>query len=269
MLKQMTSLPLWAGSIVHDIIEGIITEGRKTGEWKTLEKAQNEAVQLLRKGWKQSIDKRWQNSPKHNVNLSELFYQDGITPEKANEYKQKVLRSLKAFYDMPLFEIMKNLPEDFWLSLEDFQKFALDTGEEVTLKIDCAFMYEDKVHLIDWKTGKVSDSVIDQLLTYCMYALKKGWAKKAEDIIIVPAYLAAYAEIGEKATPHLEVTMDRMRRQAGTIRSEYPLLTEAFKNKDNDSYFKHTDNERACKFCFFRDMCSGPVTEVGDEETPF
>lgn len=269
MLKNMTNLPMWVGSIVHDIIEEIITTGRETGKWKNLKQAQHDGVQKLRKGWGQSRDKRWQDSPKHNVNLFNHFYQEEISPEKIKEYKQKVLRSLKAFYDMPLFEVMKGLPKDAWLSLEEFQKFALDTGEEVTLKIDCAFIYDGKVYLIDWKTGKVSDSVLDQLLTYSMYALKNGWAKTAEDIIIVPVYLNVYAEIGDKATPHLEVSMDRMRRQAGTIRSEYPLLTEAFKNKDNESYFKHTDNERACKFCFFKDMCDGPVSEVGDEETPF
>ncbi len=269
MLKNMTSLPMWIGSIVHDIIEGVITYGRETGEWRTLQESQNMAVQQLRKGWKQSVEKRWQGSPKYNVNLSEHFYQDDIDKEKINGYKQKVLRSLKAFYDMPLFTIMKELPKDAWLSLEEFQIFSLDTGEEVTLKIDCAFMYEGKVYLIDWKTGRVSESVIDQLVTYSMYAMKKGWAKSADDIIIVPAYLAAYEEIGDKATPYLEVTMDNMKRQAGIIRDEYPLLTKVFANKDNDSYFKHTDNERACKFCFFRDMCSGAVTTIEDGATPF
>jgi hypothetical protein len=164
---------------------------------------------------------------------------------------------------------MQNLPFDAWLTLEDFQKFQLSTGEDVIVKIDAGFRYEGKVYLLDWKTGMVSDSVIDQLTTYSMYALKQGWADKPEDIVIIPVYLAAYAEIGEQATPHLNVTMQHIKRQAGIIRSEYPLLAQAFENKDNPLYFHKTDNERACVKCHFRDMCDGAKTEVGDKETPF
>lgn len=270
MLKNMTNVPMWIGSIVHNIIEDIITTDRQTGQWRTLEQAQHDAIQNLRKGWKQSVDKRWQGSPKKNVNLAEHFYQEEIEKDRLDSFKQKVLASLKAFYDMPLFcQIMWGLTKDSWLTLEDFQKFQLNTGEEVAVKIDCGFKYDDKVYLLDWKTGRVSDSVIDQLTTYAMYAMKKGWAKKPEDIVIIPVYLAAYAELGERAIPRLDVTMQHMKRQAGIIRSEYPLLKEAFENKDNPDYFPKTDNEYACAKCHFRDMCSGPKTEIDNTETPF
>lgn len=269
MLKNMTNMPMWVGSIVHDIIEEIITIGRATGDWSTLEQAQHNGVQALRKGWKQSKDKRWQGSPKKNINLSEHFYQEEIEKDRLDSFKQKVLASLKAFYDMPLFEVLQGLKKEDYLTLEDFQKFQLNTGENVTLKIDCGFRYKGKVYLLDWKTGMVSDSVIDQLVSYSMYSLKMKWADKPEDIVIIPVYLAAYADIGEQATPHLDVTMQHIKRQAGIIRSESPLLKEAFENKDNPGYFRHTDNERACKGCFFRDMCKGSQTEIGDTETPF
>ena len=269
MLKNMTNLPMFVGSVVHDIIEDIIKTARATGEWRTLEKAQHDGIQALRKGWKESKEKRWQQSPKHNVNLAEHFYQEEIDPEKLAAFKQKVLKSLKAFYDMPLFKIMHSLEDKDWLTIEDFAKFQLDTGEDVTVKIDTGFRYGGKVYLLDYKTGKVSDSVIDQLITYGMYALKQKWTDKPEDIIIIPVYLAAFAEIGEQAMPHLNVTMAHMKRQAGIIRNEYPLLTEAFKNKDNPDFFGRTDNERACKNCFFRGDCSGAKTEVEDGETPF
>jgi len=268
-LKQMTNLPMWVGSIVHNIIEDVITTGRQTGKWKTLEQAQHDGVQALRKGWKQSTDKRWQGSPKKNINLAEHFYQEEVDKDRLGSFKQKVLVSLKAFYEMPLFKVLQSLKKDDWLTLEDFQKFQLNTGEEVAVKIDCGFRYNGKVYLLDWKTGRVSDSVIDQLTTYSMYAMKQGWAKKPEDIIIIPIYLAAYAELGERATPHLDVTIQHMKRQAGIIRSEYPLLTKAFENKDNPSYFVKTDNEHACTRCFFRDMCPGAKTEVQEGETPF
>lgn len=269
LLKNMTNLPMFIGSVVHNIIEEIITTARKTGEWRTLEQAQHDGVQALRKGWKQSKEKRWQASPKKNINLAEHFYQEEIDPEKLATYKQKVLKCLKAFYDMPLFEIMRNLKKEDWLTIEDFAEFKLNTGEKVTVKIDTGFRFDGKVYLLDYKSGKVSDSVLDQLITYGMYALKQKWCDKPEDIVIIPVYLAAFAEIGEQAMPHLDITMQHMKRQAGIIKNEYPLLAEAFKNKDNPSYFKRTDNERACKNCFFRGDCSGAKTEVNAGETPF
>lgn len=269
MLKNMTNMYMWVGSIVHDVIEELITTGRKTGEWKTLQQTQYNATQMLRKGWKQSTEKRWQGSPKKNINLAEHFYQETIEQDKLNMFKQKVLMSLKALYDMPLFEIIKGLKKSEWLTIEDFQKFQLNTEENVAVKIDCGFKYDGKVYLLDWKTGRVNDSVIDQLTTYAMYALKQGWAKTPEDIIIIPVYLAAYAEIGEQASPHLNVTMEHMKRQAGIIKNEYPLLTKAFENKDNPQYFSKTDNETACSRCFFRDMCTGAKTEIEEGITPF
>jgi len=269
MLKNMTNMPMFVGSIVHDVIEDVITRGRKTGVWSTIDQAQEEAIQRLRKGWKQSVEKRWEESPKYNTNLAEHFYQEDIPKAKLKAYKFKVLSSIKAFFECPLFEIIKNIQPENWLSLEDFQKFHLNTEEEVTVKIDCGFKHDGKVYLLDWKTGKVSDSVIDQLTTYGMYAIKQEWAHAPEEIVIVPVYLAMYSDLGDKAIPHLSITMEHMKRQAGIIRREYPIIAQAFLERDNPDFFKHTDNERACTRCFFRDMCSGANSEIGDKETPF
>lgn len=269
LLKNMTNLPMFVGSVVHDTIEEIINTGKDSGKWITLEQAQDIALQKLRKGWKQSVEKRWQGGPKNNVNLAEHYYQEPITKEQTEKYKHKVLTSLKAFYDMPLFNVIQNVSKDSWLTLEDFQQFTLNTGEEVSVKIDCGFKHDGKVYLLDWKTGRVSDSVIDQLTTYAMYAIKKEWTKKPDNIVIVPVYLAYYLELGEQAIPQLNVTLQQMRRQANTIRSEYPLLKEAFANKDNQDFFAKTDNENVCKKCSFRDMCGGAKTTISDGETPF
>lgn len=269
LLKNITNFPMFIGSVIHNIIENIIITGRKTGKWGTLQQAQHDGVQALRKGWKESVGKRWETNPKSYINLSEHFYQEEIPKDRLDEYKRKVLMCLKAFYDCSLFEIMQNLPKEAFLTIEDFAKFQLNTGEEVTVKIDCGFRYNGKVYLLDWKTGKINDNVIEQLVTYNMYCLKQGWTKKPEDIVVVPVYLAAYSDLGEQATPHLAIEMQHMKRQAGIIRSEYPLLVQAFEHKDDPSHFERTDNERACEKCFFRDMCEGVQREIGNECTPF
>lgn len=269
MLKNMTNMPMLVGSIVHDIIEMVIKTGRQSGQWISLEDAQKDAIQLLRKAWLDSTKKRWQQSPKHNTNLAEHFYDEEIPEEKLKGYKNKVLVCLKSFYDCPLFSIMKSLLKKNWLTIEDFANFTLKTGEEVAVKIDCGFRHEGKVFLLDFKTGAVNDSVIDQLITYGMYAIKKGWVTNADDIVIVPVYLFSYPELGDKAMPYLSVGMDQLKRQAKTIQKEYPMLKEAHEKQDDVKFFQHTHSERTCNRCHFRDMCKGAVTDVQEGETPF
>jgi hypothetical protein len=269
ILKNMTNLPMWAGSIVHDEIESIIREMQHSDDSRSETVATSNVVQALRKGWLDSKNKRWEQNCKHHINLSEHYYGEPIEDRKLKDLKQKVVTCIKAFYDSPVFKIMCNLNKNDWLALEDFQKFDLKSGETVSVKIDCGFRYDNKVYLLDWKTGKVNSSVIDQLITYAMYAIKMGWAKKPEDVVIVPVFLAYYFQDKESSIPHITVTNEHILRQASIIKKEYPLLREAHSNKDKPEFFQHTDNENSCLRCRFRDICDGARSAIGEEETPF
>jgi hypothetical protein len=269
MFKNMTTLPMFVGSIVHDVVESIITDLRNGKEPPSVEAAQKVAVERLRKGWIDSTKKRWTKSAKQYTNLAEHYYQEEVSKERADAYKHKLLACIYAFYNCRLFKLMEKLGPDNWITIEEFQKFQLKDGEEVAVRIDCGFRYEGKVYLVDWKSGRVTPGTVEQLVTYAMYALKEGWAKKVEDIVIVPAYLFAWSDIGEEAIQRGAVTMKHVQRQAGTIRSEYPLLRQAYQNRDNQEHFPRTDDEKACRFCQFRGMCDGARTEVGEGETPF
>jgi len=268
-IKNMTNLPMFIGSVVHDTIEELIKSTRETNAWPELETVQASAIDKLRRGWLDSTKKRWQKSPKYYVNLAEHYYQQEIDERRLQEYKNKTLQCLKAFYDCPFFEIIKSLKKEDWLSLEDFQSFQMNTGEEVSVKIDCGFRHKGKAFLLDWKTGKVNDSVIDQLVTYSMYAIKQGWAKTPDDVVIVPVYLAAYAKLGDDAMPKLTVSAKHIHRQAEIIRQESPMLQQAHDNKDNPEFFEHTDDPRECERCHFRGICKGAQTEITDDATPF
>lgn len=270
MLKQMTNLPMWVGTIVHDEIESIINEIKDKGDCRSVSAALLNTTQALRKGWIQSKNKQWKQNPKWNINLAEHYFDREVSKNKLDGFKNKVQTCIKAFYDSPIFKMLHEVTESDWLSLEDFQKFTLSGGEEVSVKIDCGFRQDGKVYLLDWKTGKVDTNVVDQLVTYAMYALKQGWTNNPENIIIVPVYLAAYFDHGDKAMPHITVDMTKIKRQAKIIQDESPLLQQAHDNKDNPDFFKHTDNEQTCKWCnFYGTICDGARTEIMEGETPF
>ncbi len=276
ILKNMTNLLMWIGSVVHDEIELIIKHIKDeidvydiknggSGNIISQDEALNNVVQALRRGWMQSKQKRWEDNPKQNINLAEHYYQQNISEKQLNALKIKTLLCIKSFYDSPIYNIMLKLQPTDWLTIEDFQEFTLNTKEKVSVKIDCGFKHDGKIYLIDWKTGKIDQSVKEQLTTYAMYALKQGWTRKLEDIIIMPVFLAAYQDQKELAMPKLTISMDDISRQANIIRDEYPILTEAYDNRNNPDFFKHTNNEDNCKWCHFRGMCSGATKE----KTPF
>jgi hypothetical protein len=255
LLKNMTNLYMWIGSIVHDEIEGIIGEIRRSGDCRSVTVASDNITQKLREGWVESKQKEWKQDPKRKINLAEHYYNKEMDKDFLLSLKEKALRCIQAFYDSPIFKMMHEISANDWLSIEEFQSFNLATGEKVSVKIDCGFRYQGKIYLFDWKTGKIQDDVINQLVTYAMYALKKKWTTNLKDIVIVPVFLAAYHNNKETAIPFLNVKEQQILRQAQIIKEESKLLKEAHENKENLSFFEYTDNYHACKFCHFREMC--------------
>jgi hypothetical protein len=253
LLKQLTNKHMWPGSIVHEVIEHVIKTYKLNGTWTPLQDAQELGVNKLRSGWISSTKKEWKNTPK-SVNLFEHYYGEGLVKEETDRCKQIVLKSIEGFYSSRMAQIIQNLKPEDWVALEDFQKFNMDDGSEVSVKIDCGFKHNDKVFLLDWKTGKVNSNVIDQLVTYAMYALKKGFAKKLSDIVIVPVYLMYLGELGET---ELTVNKQQLFGHASVIKNESIILREAHNNRDNEEYFKYTDNTKRCQYCNFKEICLG------------
>lgn len=253
LLKQLTNKHMWPGSIVHEVIEHVIKTYKLNNKWMPLQDAQELGLNKLRSGWISSTKKEWKDRPK-SVNLFEHYYESGLTKDETDKCKKIVLDSLRGFYASKMAQIIQNLKSEDWVALEDFQKFNMEDGSEVSVKIDCGFKYKEKIYLLDWKTGKVNDNVIDQLITYSMYALKKGFAKKLSDIIIVPVYLMRLGELGEI---ELTVNKQQLLGRASVIKNESAILKKAHENKDNEGWFKYTDNVNKCQYCNFKGICPG------------
>lgn len=269
MIKNMTNMYMFVGSIVHDVIEKIIKEGIETGIHPSVETAEDMVVQKLRRGWIESEQKRWQKNAKQYTNLAEHYYKEELTHDRLQYFKQKTISCMRGFYDTPLYKVIKQLKPEDWITIEEFQSFKLKDGEGVSVKIDTGFRHNGCVYLIDWKTGKVNHDVIEQLVVYAMYALKMGWAKRPEDIIIVPIYLSFTGD--KNHALESSVSMKQINHQASIIKKEYPILEQAHTNKDDKAFFfdKRTDDSRSCDRCHFRDICPGANDEIEEGVTPF
>ncbi len=248
-LKNMTNLPMWVGTIVHDIIEECLETFNSTGQLRSLKHSKSLAVDRLRTGWQQSTKAEWKSDPKKKIRLSEHHHNIPIPKEKTEEAKAKVLKCLETFYN--LFPIIFGKNFEF-LELEDFQSFLLKSGEKVTVKLDCAIKREDgDVYLIDWKTGKENDKVIDQLSVYAMYAIKQ-LKVPLEKIKVVPVYLNNECLI--EPTP---VSMDQITGIAKKIKLETAEMVELhpYGMKLNQEKFSVTLQDWRCNYCMFKTIC--------------
>jgi CRISPR/Cas system-associated exonuclease Cas4 (RecB family) len=253
-LKNLTTFPMFVGTVVHTVIEDAIKEFRRTDKWPSLSDSQEEVVRLLRKGWKESSNKEWMKEAK-KTNFFEHYYNEIPPKKKLEDYKFKALRCISAFYKCYIFDLMSSLNDDDWIEAEEFQKFFLKDGEEVSVKLDCAFRHDGKVYIIDWKTGKPNKDIVDQVVTYSMYAIKKGWVKDVSDIIIIPVFLSSFDDDPTASLPILEITQKQITRQVTIIKKEYPILVDAFGHKDDEDYFEKTPNTNRCRYCSFKEIC--------------
>lgn len=254
LLKNLTSFPMYVGTVVHKIIEDCIKQFKKSGQWPSLESSKQKIVQLLRNGWLESKNKDWQKNSK-KVNFFEMYYNKMPDKNKLAGFKTKALKCIEAFYKCDLFKTMDSLQPEQWVSVEEFQKFQMATGEEVSVKLDLAFKNNGKLYIVDFKTGKPNDNIIEQVVTYSMYAIKMGWTDKLENIVIIPAFLAYFEDDPIAAFPTIEITKSQLKQQVDTIKREYPLLAQAHENRDNKEYFEMTQNTQKCIYCNFKEIC--------------
>ncbi len=258
MFKKMSNLFMFTGSVVHDEIQSILEEFRDTQKMRSCDDSKKRVVEALRKGLIESKNQKWKSSSSKFLNLEEHFYKKSIDKKFLIMLKNRAVKCIDTFYNSRIYEmvITSGKDKENWLSLENYQSFELKGKEKVNVKIDLALKHAGKAYLFDWKTGKISPGTIGQLTVYAMYALKKGWVKTIDDVVIVPSYLNAYTlKNKDSAIQDTPVKMSDIMSQAEVIKNEYPMLTTAHENRNNEKHFIPTDNTNACEECKFRQMC--------------
>jgi hypothetical protein len=135
-LKNMQSLPMWIGSIVHKIVERILSDLRNREE-RGVEAYQKQARDIMNREWKQSLDGDWMHKPKYNLNLFEHYYGVAVTAEECVAARDKVFACLDHFMGGGLFAGLAALRPTEWKSIEKLDRFVVNR-QPVFVKIDCA-----------------------------------------------------------------------------------------------------------------------------------
>jgi CRISPR/Cas system-associated exonuclease Cas4 (RecB family) len=122
--------------------------------------------------------------------------------------------------------------------------------------MDFIFIKDDKIHIIDWKTGKKDEKKhTKQLLAYALAVKGLNPTVKSEEILPKSVYVNG---IYEELSP--DITDEKLTNVADTIMSQTQEMQKFCLNiKENvplsiENFYK-TSNETICKMCEFQELC--------------
>ena len=249
ILKNQANIPMLVGQVVHEAVAAAINSLKATT--LPVDLAQDLAIGLFKKGWKESKSEKWKQDPKRKKNLFEHYYDEVPTRDKLEEFGQTIQTSVENFYSSDSFRFIKSIRPVNWLSREALAEFQF--GEvRIFCKLDFALKNNDGVYIYDWKTGKQIKDDERQLAVYAHFAMDE-WAVELENIRLFDVYLRFNTPVKIKVSPELlEQTRDYITRSAGEMKS---LLDDPDNNIADIEKFPMTDNLNVCRRCSFKEIC--------------
>lgn len=278
-LKQMTSFPLWGGSVVHQVIQEALQQMRESRVLPTLDQLQQRARALLNAGWKQSRDKLWKQDPKRNVNLFEHYYvREGgeITREEIDALREKVFSALEGFLSSGVPQAVLPLDATQWGRIDMLDSFvagelpATDNAPALPLKVWCAldFSYVDPeglLHILDWKTGtEHREELRLQLACYALYAMD-ALHFPLEKLRLMGVFLNDSGRIStyEISSESLVNAKSQILNSSQAMRN---CLRDPVENLAEEETFPCAANPQCCTRCPFLQVC--PAAQENSLPTP-
>ncbi len=255
ILKNLKTLDMWAGTIVHDTVAEALRRFSLRGAPITAGELQATARQKLRTGWVDAVNREWERSPKL-TNLAELYYGNGknLPPETTDRIRDKVNDCLRAFADS---EVLKEILAASYLTWKPVDK--LDSFLLEGLKIWCAvdFAYSDpagSLRILDWKTGaEREESIQTQLACYTFFAHDK-WLVPPQSVRVFGIFLRDQARVKEyPGGPDVLIdAKDRILTSAAEMRA---LLVDGERNVAREEDFPLHPDAKPCPRCNYREVC--------------
>ena len=243
-LKNLTSIAMEQGNIVHDVIKILLMRLLQTE--KPIDK--EKFFDYTRRKTEEYINKKI---------FMEVYY--NILPKIDTE---KIFLETKKF-----LENFLNSDRYVWIlskAVKNKNKWIIEPpgygetriGElKAYCKVDFLFPVEDKIYIIDWKTGKRDEKKHKkQLLGYSLWA-NFHFKKEPDKIFPIIAYMQPnYQELDIKLNEFdLEEFITIVEKET---RELYSMCSDIERNipKSKDEFVK-TNNKKLCSFCNYQELC--------------
>jgi len=261
-LKKLSALPMWAGNVVHEAIEGFLKKSDTLPSPEEQEAFIKAAVHgEMLSNWRES------EAGSLRFRLFEHEYQVPVDPEDKKIVVGTVMRSLRNFFRSDLLREVLALGRERWLTIEDLVSFEV-SETTVYLRMDLAYRARDgRVVIVDWKTGRGEGRFNEvQMAGYALYAARQGWVREPEEIETRLAYLVVPRYVSRSVDRRkLEGARAFIEKSAGNMKA---LLLDPLANLARLEDFPMIDRPQVCRRCNFRRLCFPRAEDVGLLEAP-
>ena len=243
-LKNLTSVALETGSIVHDVLETL---------FKRLQKSEEEIDQ--EKFFKYALDLTEKNCV--SKNFMEVYYKE-LKIINANEIYDKVKLCLNNFLESDRYKWIQNKAirtKNNWIIEPPGYGETRINELKAYCKVDFLYPLYDELFIIDWKTGKRDNAKHkNQLLGYTAWA-SYHLGKDLKQINSIVSYL--YPEYDEYQIEFEEEDANNFSAKLLAETHEmYEYCLNVGENIPKDkSLFPKTTNEKICAFCNYKELC--------------
>jgi CRISPR/Cas system-associated exonuclease Cas4 (RecB family) len=261
-VKDLVGLEAWAGELVHEII------GKVLNRWRAGYACREDEVvalanQLLSRGFRASHD-YWDahpdEFPRRPALLDLHYYGDrALSRDKAGALKELVTGSLRSFLRSDLAVRIRGAGPRNWLPIDRNAAARLTSGLLVLVKPDFAFREGDKLHIVDWKTGKTEPFWEEvQVVCYALYAAEK-WSHQLRDV--VPNVVHLHPEFRLSTWDYSPERIDEL---LGYVAETHDEIVASAEPGASEDHFPVTTECRSCRWCQFRGFCEGAPRQAGE-----
>ncbi len=254
IMKNLNSIPTWVGSTVHGTIKWVISGMVNTKIVVPQEDVLKRLYQNMDNDWHASQNGFYRDEPKKMPGLIEHYYKMPVGDRDFEQAYATAEQCIQTFYEF--YRLSQALPDPDYqvISVEQLDKIFVE-GVNVWVICDLVLRWRDKIHIIDWKTGKVleNDEEDIQLATYALYPLFKGLCSRPEEIVVHLINLSHDETTAKDGTQEMINWAERYILESAN--KMVSLLSDEEMNVARKEDFPLTDNQNLCRRCNFRKAC--------------
>jgi len=249
LLKNLTSIRQWVGTLVHEAIKFALSR-LKAGQPVANDALLAQMRRRARTNFEDSQSGRYRQKPNEKTGFQEHYYGVSLADKLWANAWAEAEQYLRTFLDSALYAGLRRQPPHTFLDVETLQSFTV-AGTKVWVQIDLARQVEGVIYLYDWKTGSLDESDLNyQMGIYGLYA-RQVWATANIRAVV---YLLKEERLLEftLAPDTLETVQSRV--EADTARLQ-ALLVDPPANLAALRRFPMIDDLSVCRRCQFRELC--------------
>jgi hypothetical protein len=252
LLKNLTTIPQWVGTLVHDAIKFALSR-LQSGVVVAPANLLAQMRQRARADVEASRQQAYRQQPKQQPGFQEHYYRANPPAAAWAEAWQRAEQRLRVFIDSRVYARLQTLPPAAFLKVETLQGFNL--GDVHTwVQMDLATVDGGQLTVFDWKTGEVDLAAAQRQLSLYGLFVRHTWpefgAMPLRGVVFdLAANELTTLELGDDLLRETGLaaqrSIDHLRR----------LLADPITNLAELRRFPMIDDFGVCATCRFRELC--------------